>query len=253
MSTVFLFFKHPFLLVSRPLPAKRLSAPQTALTFPPAPRIVVTEYRGSFLMNIAFFLKPKHEVAFLYEHQTLRQGLEKLRRHGYSAIPVLTRESKYAGTVSEGDFLRYLLDHPVDGDSPPQRASRLGRRCAPTPPKTRPCASRSRSRSCCCAPCIRTSSPSWTTMTPSSASSRGRTSCPISTGNSSCRRANRQREPKVRKRGHSHTALRQQHPAERGFPKDIRRQRKKEVPHPCDTSFYCLLPCFMAFRRRPRL
>lgn len=33
-------------------------------------------------MNIAFFLKPKHEVAFLYEHQTLRQGLEKLRRHG---------------------------------------------------------------------------------------------------------------------------------------------------------------------------
>ncbi len=65
-------------------------------------------------MNIAFFLKPKHEVAFLYEHQTLRQGLEKLRRHGYSAIPVLTRESKYAGTVSEGDFLRYLLDHPVE-------------------------------------------------------------------------------------------------------------------------------------------
>ena len=58
-------------------------------------------------MNIAFFLKPKHEVAFLYEHQSLRQGLEKLRQHGYSAIPVLTHESKYAGTVSEGDFLRY--------------------------------------------------------------------------------------------------------------------------------------------------
>ena len=60
-------------------------------------------------MNIAFFLKPKHEVAFLYEDQSLRQGLEKMRHHGYAAIPVITRESKYIGTVSEGDFLRYLL------------------------------------------------------------------------------------------------------------------------------------------------
>ena len=60
-------------------------------------------------MNIAFFLKPKHEVAFLYEDQSLRQGLEKMKHHGYSAIPVITRESKYIGTVSEGDFLRYLL------------------------------------------------------------------------------------------------------------------------------------------------
>ena len=60
-------------------------------------------------MNIAFFLTPKHEVAFLYEDQSLRQGLEKMRHHGYTAIPVITQDSKYIGTVSEGDFLRYIL------------------------------------------------------------------------------------------------------------------------------------------------
>ena len=88
-------------------------------------------------MNIAFFLKPKHEVAFLYEHQTLRQGLEKLRRHGYSAIPVLTRESKYAGTVSEGDFLRYLLDHPVEDLSAAEGVS-LGEALRPDAAKNPP-------------------------------------------------------------------------------------------------------------------
>ncbi len=60
-------------------------------------------------MNIAFFLTPKHEVAFLYENQSLRQGLEKIRHHGYTAIPVITQDSKYIGTISEGDFLRYIL------------------------------------------------------------------------------------------------------------------------------------------------
>ena len=56
-------------------------------------------------MNIAFFMQPKAQTAFLYNDQTVRQGLEKMRFHGYSAIPVLDREGHYVGTVSEGDFL----------------------------------------------------------------------------------------------------------------------------------------------------
>jgi len=60
-------------------------------------------------MNIAYFLKPKATVAFLYDDSTFRQGLEKMRVHGYSAIPVLTRDGQYAGTVSEGDFLWHLI------------------------------------------------------------------------------------------------------------------------------------------------
>lgn len=64
-------------------------------------------------MNIAYFLLPKNRVAYLYDDCTFRQGLEKMRHHGYTAIPVITRSGQYVGTVSEGDFLwRLLADEP---------------------------------------------------------------------------------------------------------------------------------------------
>ena len=56
-------------------------------------------------MNVAFFLKPKQEVAYIYDDFTLRQTVEKMKVCGYTAIPVITREGKYAGTVSDGDIL----------------------------------------------------------------------------------------------------------------------------------------------------
>ena len=61
-------------------------------------------------MNIAYFLKTKGEVSYLYDDFTLRQGLEKMRNHGYTAIPVLSTNNKYIGTISEGDFLWFLMD-----------------------------------------------------------------------------------------------------------------------------------------------
>lgn len=69
------------------------------------------------LMNIAFFLKPKISVAFLYSDFTVRQALEKMRYYGYTAIPVISREGKYCGTVSEGDFLWFLLSKFDDGEN----------------------------------------------------------------------------------------------------------------------------------------
>ena len=60
-------------------------------------------------MNIAYYLLPKHCVTYLYDDQTFRQGLEKMRYHGYSAIPVITRQGRYVGTISEGDFLWQLV------------------------------------------------------------------------------------------------------------------------------------------------
>ena len=60
-------------------------------------------------MNIAFLLQPKHDTAFLYDDYTLRQGLEKMRHHGYTAIPVIDREGRYITTISEGDFLWFIL------------------------------------------------------------------------------------------------------------------------------------------------
>lgn len=62
-------------------------------------------------MNIAYFLKTKGEVSYLYENYTLRQGLEEMRKNGHTAIPVLSRDNKYIGTISEGDFLWFLTDY----------------------------------------------------------------------------------------------------------------------------------------------
>jgi len=61
-------------------------------------------------MNVISLLTPKAQVAYLYDDFTVRQGLEKLRVHGYTAIPVLARDGRYVGTVSEGDFLWNILD-----------------------------------------------------------------------------------------------------------------------------------------------
>ncbi len=56
-------------------------------------------------MNILFFLTPKKEVAYIPAEDTLRQTLEKMKYHGYTAVPMLTKEGKYAGTITEGDIL----------------------------------------------------------------------------------------------------------------------------------------------------
>jgi predicted transcriptional regulator len=60
-------------------------------------------------MNVAFFLIPKSQVTYLTEGSSFRQGMEKLRRHGYTAIPVISREGKYLGSISEGDFLWNIM------------------------------------------------------------------------------------------------------------------------------------------------
>lgn len=62
-------------------------------------------------MNVLMLLKNKEQVAFLYDTNTLRQGLEKMKAHGYTAIPVLSKDGKYVGCVSEGDFLWHIITH----------------------------------------------------------------------------------------------------------------------------------------------
>ena len=61
-------------------------------------------------MNVIMLLKPKDTIKYIYDKNTLRQGIEKLRAHSYTAIPVISKDGKYVGTVSEGDFLYYILD-----------------------------------------------------------------------------------------------------------------------------------------------
>ncbi|MCH3963595.1 MAG: CBS domain-containing protein [Clostridium sp.] len=66
------------------------------------------KYKGE--KNIIFLLTAKASVAFLNDRCTLRQGLEKMRCHGYTALPVIAEDGTYVGTVSEGDFLWHMMD-----------------------------------------------------------------------------------------------------------------------------------------------
>jgi CBS domain-containing protein len=56
-------------------------------------------------MNIAFFLTPKNEVVCENHDATMRQVMEKMEYHGYTAIPIINKEGKYVGTLTEGDLL----------------------------------------------------------------------------------------------------------------------------------------------------
>lgn len=62
-------------------------------------------------MNILFFLKPKSEVEYVFDDETLRQVLEKMEYHRYTAIPIISqRDGTYKGTITAGDLLWYIKD-----------------------------------------------------------------------------------------------------------------------------------------------
>ena len=64
-------------------------------------------------MTALSLLKSKDEVTYLYADSTIRQGLEKMKFHRYSALPVITKEGVYVGCISEGDFLWYIMEHDL--------------------------------------------------------------------------------------------------------------------------------------------
>src|SRR5579859_6460623 len=63
-------------------------------------------------MNVTFFLTPKSEVVCLNADSTMRQAMEKMEAHRYSALPLLDDEGRYVGTITEGDLL-WRLKHAL--------------------------------------------------------------------------------------------------------------------------------------------
>lgn len=61
-------------------------------------------------MNISFYLLPKSEVAYIHNEDTVGQALRYIHKNGYQAVPVIDREGRYAGTMTEGDFLWNLIE-----------------------------------------------------------------------------------------------------------------------------------------------
>ena len=56
-------------------------------------------------MNILFFLTPKAVCAYVRAEDSIRQALERMEISGFSALPILTKDGRYCGTLTEGDLL----------------------------------------------------------------------------------------------------------------------------------------------------
>ncbi|MFL0196685.1 CBS domain-containing protein [Clostridium sp. WILCCON 0269] len=63
-------------------------------------------------MNIAFFLTPKEDVVCETPNSPVRQALERMEKHRYTAIPLIDDRGKYVGTLTEGDLLWKLKNTP---------------------------------------------------------------------------------------------------------------------------------------------
>ena len=61
-------------------------------------------------MNIMFFLTHKSDLTYLFDDYTVAKGLEIIHKTSYTAVPLISREGRYIGTVTEGDFLWALTD-----------------------------------------------------------------------------------------------------------------------------------------------
>lgn len=63
-------------------------------------------------MNIAFFLTPKREIIYEVIDATMRKVLDKMEEHRYTAIPLVAKDGKYVGAITEGDLLWKLKNTP---------------------------------------------------------------------------------------------------------------------------------------------
>lgn len=48
----------------------------------------------------------------MYANSTMRQALEKMEYHRYTAIPIINEDGKYEGTLTEGDLLWVFKNRP---------------------------------------------------------------------------------------------------------------------------------------------
>lgn len=69
------------------------------------------------MQNVLLFMTPKSQVAFLQEDFTIRQALEKMKFHRYSSVPIIDKDGKYIGSVTEGDIFWYIYNSDLNFNS----------------------------------------------------------------------------------------------------------------------------------------
>lgn len=68
------------------------------------------------MKNIIFFLSPKDEIAYVSEDATLLETMNIMEEYRHSVLPMITKEGKYAGIVSEGDIY-YTIKNTYNFDA----------------------------------------------------------------------------------------------------------------------------------------
>ena len=63
-------------------------------------------------MNVLFFLTPKSQIKYVDSSMSIRQVLEVIEHYRFTTIPLLSKDGKFIGTITEGDLLFYIKDHP---------------------------------------------------------------------------------------------------------------------------------------------
>lgn len=61
-------------------------------------------------MNVLFFLTPKSEVTYVIEDDKLSKVMNVMEKTGYTALPLIDRQGRYVGSVTEGDILRVIRE-----------------------------------------------------------------------------------------------------------------------------------------------
>lgn len=69
------------------------------------------------MQNVLLFMTPKSQVVFLQEDFTIRQALEKMKFHRYSSVPIIDKDGKYIGSVTEGDIFWYIYNSDLNFNS----------------------------------------------------------------------------------------------------------------------------------------
>lgn len=64
--------------------------------------------------NVVFFLKFKKDLQFYYSSLSLLDALNAMKKHGFTAVPVIDQAGCYMGSVTEGDFLWFILQNGND-------------------------------------------------------------------------------------------------------------------------------------------
>ena len=65
-------------------------------------------------VNVLMLLTPKASVTYVFSKDTIEDAAKTVRLSGYTSVPVLEDDGRYAGSLSEGDLLWDMMDNSGD-------------------------------------------------------------------------------------------------------------------------------------------